>query len=170
MQQGIENYQQGQARFDPYAQGGAAGFNALTNALGLGGADAQQSFMDSYMADPSIDLMQQATARRMAASGMTNSGANRLAAARVHQEGYNNHLNRLTGVGQMGQQAAGAQAGLDQGIGDMRFGTGQLKANQATGFGNAMADSRSIGVNNLMGAVGMGLKATGWGGFGVPGK
>jgi hypothetical protein len=43
-----------------------------------------------------------------------------------------------------------------------------LKANQATNYGNAMAASRNIGINNMMQLGGMALKATGWGGFGAP--
>jgi hypothetical protein len=166
--QGIENYQQGQQRLDPYSQGGGQAFNAMLAATGLQGRDAQQGFVDNYMASPTVDLQQQAVARQMAARGLTDSGASRLAAARVHQEGFDNHVNRMMQIGQQGQQAATGQATFDQGIGDMRFGTGQLKANQATNYGNAMAASRNIGINNMMQLGGMALKATGWGGFGAP--
>lgn len=150
LEQGVSDYERARGRFDPYATGGGNAFNALLNATGVNGADAQQNFLANYQQDPTVDLMQQATARQMAARGLTDSGASRLASARVWNEGYNNNLNRLMQIGQQGQQAAGSQAGIDTGIGDMRFGTGQIKANQATGFGNAMAESRSTGINNLM--------------------
>lgn len=154
LQQGTASYRAGQARFDPYAQGGAQGWNALLNATGVNGADAQRGFIDNYVDDPTQALSQQAVARQMAARGLTDSGASRLAAARVWQEGYNNNLNRLTQIGQQGQQAAGSQAQFDQGIGDMEFGTGQLKANNAINYGNALAQSRGIGINNLLNVAG----------------
>lgn len=158
---GVADYERGRSRFDPYATGGGNAFNALLNATGVNGADAQRGFIDGYMDDPTQELSQNAVARAMAARGLTDSGASRLASARVWQEGYGNHLNRLMSIGQQGQQAAGSQAGIDTGIGDMRFGTGQLKANTATGFGNAMANTRSIGVNNLMNIAGTAAKAYG---------
>lgn len=161
LQQGVGSYQQGQQRLDPYAQGGGQAFNAMMAAMGLQGQDAQQEFTNNYMASPTVDLQQQAVARQMAARGLTDSGASRLAAARVHQEGYDNNLNRMMQLGQQGQTAATGQATFDQGIGDMQFGTGQLKGNQAIGFGNAMAANRNVGVNNVMGAIGTAAKAFG---------
>ena len=158
LSEGVSAYQQGQARFDPYAQSGTQANAMYTAALGLGGPDAQREFLANYQADPTQELQQQAVARAMAARGLTDSGASRLASARVWNEGYQGHLNRLMGVSQQGMQAAGAQAGIDTGIGDMRFGTGQLKANQAVNYGNAMAQSRSIGLNNLLQVAGTAAK------------
>jgi hypothetical protein len=166
--QGIENYQQGQQRLDPYSQGGGQAFNAMLTAQGLNGRDAQQEYFDNYMSSPAIDSSMRAVNRAMAAKGLSNSGAANLAAARVWQDDFNTNQNRMMQLGNQGQQAATGQATFDQGIGDMRFGTGQLKANQATNYGNAMAASRNIGINNMMQLGGMALKATGWGGFGAP--
>ena len=56
-------------------------------------------------------------------------------------------------------QATGAMAGLQQGMGDMESGYGQQMAGNAINYGNAMAASRNIGINNLMGAGGLALKA-----------
>lgn len=167
LQEGVSAYEQGSARLDPYAQTGGQANAMYAAALGLSGPEAQRNYMASYLEDPTQELSHRAVARQMAARGLTDSGASRLAAARVWQEGYGNHLNRLSGVSQQGQQAAGQQGQFDAGIGDMRFGTGQLRANQAIGFGNAMAESRNTGINNLLGVAGLGLKATGWGGFGA---
>lgn len=154
LQEGVSAYEQGRARLDPYAQTGGQANAMYAAALGLQGPEAQRNFMDSYLEDPTQELSHRAVARQMAARGLTDSGASRLAAARVWQEGYGNHLNRLSGVSQQGQQAAGQQGQFDAGIGDMRFGTGQLRANQAIGFGNAMAESRNIGLNNLLSIAG----------------
>lgn len=170
LEQGVAAYEQGRARLDPYSQTGGQANAMLAAALGLSGADAQREFLANYQADPTQDLQQQAVARAMAARGLTDSGASRLASARVWNEGYQNHLNRMMNLGTQGMQAAGQQGQFDAGIGDMRFGTGQLRANQAVNFGNAMAESRNIGINNLLGIAGLGLKASGIGGFGVPGR
>lgn len=154
LQEGVSAYEQGSARLDPYAQTGGQANAMYAAALGLSGPEAQRNYMASYLEDPTQELSHRAVARQMAARGLTDSGASRLAAARVWQEGYGNHLNRLSGVSQQGQQAAGQQGQFDAGIGDMRFGTGQLRANQAIGFGNAMAQSRNIGLNNLLSIAG----------------
>jgi len=151
---GVSAYQAGQQRLDPYAQTGGQANSMYASALGLGGPEAQRNFLMDYQADPTIDLQQQAVARAMAARGLTDSGASRLASARVWNEGYQGHLNRLMNLGQQGMQATGSQAQFDQGIGDMQFGTGQLRANQAVGLGNAMAQSRSTGINNLLSIAG----------------
>lgn len=154
LSEGVSAYETGRSRFDPYASAGTQANAMYTAALGLGGPDAQREFLANYIDDPTQELSQRAVARAMAARGLTDSGASRLASARVWQEGYNNHLNRLMGVSQQGMQAAGAQAGIDTGIGDMRFGTGQLRANQAIGYGNALAETRNVGLNNILGAAG----------------
>lgn len=161
LEAGRAGYEAGRSRFDPYETGGRAGYNALLGALGLNGTGAQTEFLDRYREDPTQQYMQQAVARQFAARGLSDSGASRLASARVWNEGYNTHLNRLTGIGQQGQQAAGNQAQFDQGIGDLEFGTGQLRANQAINFGNALAANRSTGINNLLGVAGLGVKALG---------
>lgn len=163
----LPHYQDASGRLDPYAQGGGQAFNALLNATGVNGAAGQQQFMDSYLEDPTQNLMQQAVARQMAARGLTDSGASRLAAGRVWQEGYGNHLNRLMQIGGQGQQAAAGQATIDTGMGDLKFGTSQLRANNQINKANALATSQQAGVNNLLNLGGMALKATGVGGYGA---
>lgn len=54
-------------------------------------------------------------------------------------------------------------------LSDLSYGNAQQMAGQRTGLGNALAQSRAAGVNNLIGAAGMALKATGFGGYGLPG-
>lgn len=162
----VPDYEAGRARLDPYAGTGQQANAMYAAALGLGGPEAQQNFLANYQADPTQDLQQQAVARAMAARGMLDSGASRLASARVWNEGYQNHLNRLFQASGQGMQAAGQQGQFDAGIGDMRFGTSQLKANNQINKANALATSRQAGLNNLLSVGGLALKATGWGGFG----
>lgn len=158
-------YQQASGRLDPYADTGTQANALYSAALGLNGADAQRSFLDDYQEDPTQQYQQQAVARQMAARGMLDSGASRLASARVWDEGYGNHLNRLLGVSQQGMQAAGQQGQFDVGEGDMIFGTRQLQANNQISKANALAQSKQAGLNNLIGVGGLALKATGVGGF-----
>jgi hypothetical protein len=47
--------------------------------------------------------------------------------------------------------------------GDNAFGYGATKAGNAINYGNAMAQAKGIGVNNLLGLAGTAIKA--WGGM-----
>jgi len=152
--EGVAAYEAGRERLTPFATGGTQAFNALLAATGVLGPEAQRGFVENFQFSPNVDLLQQGVARAMAARGLTDSGAARLAAGRVLLEDYNNQLNRLLNIGQMGQQAATTQGGFDAGIGDMRFGAGQLRANQAIDRGSAIAQTRNIGLNNLLNIAG----------------
>ena len=152
-------YEQASGRLDPYAQTGGQANAMYSAALGLGGPEAQQNFLANYQADPTQDLQQQAVARAMAARGLTDSGSSRLASARVWNEGFQGHLNRLMGASQQGMQAAGAQGQFDTGIGDMTFGTSQLRANNQINKANALATSKQAGANNLLSLAGTVVKA-----------
>lgn len=151
-------YQQASGRLAPYAGTGTQANALYSSALGLNGADAQRQFLENYQADPTQDYQQQAVARQMAARGMLDSGASRLASARVWNENYGNHLNRLFGASQQGMQAAGQQGQYDVGEGDMIFGTSQLRANNQINKANALAASKQAGVNNLISAAGTATK------------
>jgi hypothetical protein len=159
LQQGVTDYTRARETLDPYAEGGGKAFNAMMSAHGLNGRDAQEEYFTNYMSSPAIESAMRAVNRNMAAKGLSNSGASHLAAARVWTDDYNNQTNRMLQLGQQGQQAATGQATIDTGIGDMRFGTGQLKANNAINTGNAMANTRSIGVNNLLSLGGLAVSA-----------
>jgi hypothetical protein len=151
--------EQARARLDPYEQTGRNAFLRYGEALGLGGPEAQRAYLAGYIEDPTQELSQRAVARQMAARGLTDSGTSRLAAARVWQEGYNNRLNQLAGLGQQGLAAAGQQGQYDTEIGNLRFGTKQLLANNEINRANAIANTRSIGVNNLLGLGGLAVSA-----------
>jgi hypothetical protein len=107
------------------------------------------------------DLAQNRLLRSLNARGVSDSGQQRLASARVQQENYGNYLNRLMGLGQQGQQVAGAQSGLQAQMGDNAMGYGATRAGQAINYGNAVADARGIGMNNVLGVLGTGAKAYG---------
>jgi hypothetical protein len=170
------NYKTAQGMYDPYRQQGQQANALYGNALGLNGVDAQKAFGANFAAsDPfrqqNADFANNSLMRQYNARGMGNSGTAALATQRASLErgsqDYNNYLNRLQGQGQQGFQATGAQAGLEQGMGDLAYGYGQQQAGNAINYGNALAQSRSIGVNNLMGMGGLALKAAG-AAYGMP--
>lgn len=65
---------------------------------------------------------------------------------------------------------AQAQNATDRGnaLSNLSYGNAQQMASQRIGLGNALAESKSAGINNLFNLGGMALKATGWGGYGMP--
>ena len=106
--------------YQPYAATGQNANTMYSNALGLNGQAAQQTFQQNYQADPfrdaNADFANEALMRVMNARGLSGSGT---AAAAVAQESlrrgsedYNNYLNRLSGLQSQGQQTAGNIANL----------------------------------------------------------
>jgi hypothetical protein len=164
----IGSYGQAKGYFDPYAQQGGRANALYGDATGANGVDAYRGAMSRYAgADPfrdqNADYANNALMRQYNARGMGNSGNASLAVARAQTErgaqDWGNYLQRLQGQGQQGLQATGAQAGLQQGIGDIQSGFGQQSASNAINYGNAMASSRNIGPQNMMGLAGLGMKA-----------
>ena len=163
----IGNYRAGQQRFDPYAQQGQKANALYGNATGANGVDAYKGAMADYAgADPfrdqNADLANNALMRQYNARGQGNSGTASLAVARAQTErgaqDWNSYLGRLQGQAGQGLQATQAQAGFDQGMGDIESGYGQQKAGNAINYGNAMAGSRNIGLQNMLGVAGTAAK------------
>lgn len=155
-------YNQAYGLYEPYAQQGQADQTTYRNALGLGTQAEQQAAQERYLSDP----MQQAQLgqasnqllRNLNAKG-AGAGVQALGASRVASEQYGGWLNRLQGLGQQGLQVAGAQSGVRQGQGDLRWNLAGSKAGNAINTGSAIANSRTQGVNNLLGAIGTGVRA-----------
>lgn len=173
--QATENYRnysdRARAQFDPYAASGRRAQSAYDDSLGLNGAEGGRNALTMYgnARNPYLqyeqDRAQQGMDRAANARGGLNTGYNALAVARARQglgyQDYQNWQNRLQGAGQMGFQAAGAQAGIDQQTGqylsDARLGLGQQFAGNAINYGNARAANKTNSVNALMkGAGGLG--------------
>lgn len=176
---GRDAYGTATSRLDPYAATGAAGNAMYADAIGLNGQPAQQGVVDNFMHDPFRDengrLADDALVRSFTARGMGDSGASRLAVARGNLErgstDWNKWLDRINGVGTQGQAAATGQAQLDAGLGNMEFGLGTTRAGNEINYGNAMAGSRNIGINNIMGlaSTAIGAFTPGWGGTSAAG-
>lgn len=132
--------------------------NAMHAALLRGDPEAVQQFQSNPILQGKIAQDSNAMLRYLNARGGATGGRGLAAAQQVAQRGALDFLDRY---GQFGQQvqAMGALAGIRQGQGDMEYGYGASKAGQAVNFGNAMAESRNIGVNNLLNLAGVGIKA-----------
>jgi len=170
------NYGNAQSMYAPYAQQGQQANSMYGNALGLNGVQAQKDFGSNYAAsDPfreqNADFANAGLMRQWNARGMADSGASRLAVSRASLErgsqDYGNYLNRLQGAGQQGFQATGAQAGLEQGKGDLATGYGQTRAGNEINYSNALAQSRSTGINNILNVAGTVAKVAG-AAYGMP--
>ena len=153
------------SRFDPYSSAGARGFDAYANAVGANGLDAQQGAFEDFQSNPFLQFANQNTEnairdtfRAYNAVGQGNSGDSRAAvgevAGRFARQDINDYINRLMGLGSTGLQAAGAQSNIDYGSGNalanFQGAARSALGNQGINYGNALAGSRTIGINNLM--------------------
>lgn len=164
----VEGWDTARGYIDPYAEGGKAGQTLYENTLGLHGEGARSDAQDLYYSDPQqqreADLRYKRVGFKYNApgGGGYGTGAHSLADARVAVENYGNWQNRLSGVGQQGQQAAQTGAALGYQVGSDRaglaYGNAQQQAGREQSFGNAMAANRSTGINNLLGLAGTASK------------
>lgn len=154
---------------NPYMQQGQAGSQMYGNALGLNGAQAQQGAYGTYSNSPFLAAQRGAgdnaltnIFRQYNARGLGNSGASRLAVSRVAQDreaaNQGDWFNRIGALGQQGGQFANTAAGLESGTGqylaDLESGYGQQRAANAIQYGNALASTRNIGINNMINLAG----------------
>lgn len=160
-----QRYDQANALYDPYVQQGQAASGFYQNALGLNGADKRAEAQGMITSDPlfqgKFNQDQNALMTYMNARGGAGGGRAYAAGQQSLYQNYGNWLDRYKEHGNQGFQATGQKAGIRQGQGDMAMGYGATKAGQAINYGNALAQTRGIGVNNLMGLLGTAAKAYG---------
>ena len=118
----------------------------------FGGFQATPGFQ--FQLDRGMDALNTSNAARgNLLSGANIAGAMQFGQGLANQE-YGNYMNRLQGIGQQGQAAAGNQAAAGQafatGAGNALAGIGNAQAAGAIGAGNAI----SGGINNVMGTLG----------------
>jgi len=155
-------YDQAADLYDPYAQQGTKANDFYYNALGLNGGEAQTGAIDTLTGNPlfqgQLGNDSNALAKLLNARGASGGGLANIAAQRVFQQTAGNWLDRYRDAGQQGFQATGAQANIRAGQGDAAYGYGATKAGNQINYGNALAETRGIGVNNLLNIVGTGIK------------
>ena len=184
------NYNKGTTALAPFASAGTTALPAYLDALGLNGpegiARAQSSFRTSPGYDFAFNQGLDAIDRRAASRGMLSSGNTNIDtinfAHGIADQDWNSYLDRLLGVTDRGQNAAGSTANLYAGLGT---GLNNSYGNQAqtaygtqVGIGNANAgadiaagNAKMQGNAYLWGALINGGKAlAGIAGYGLPSK
>lgn len=158
-------YEQGIDVLSPIAQEGRADTQVYRQALGLGTPEEATAAQDRYFSDPAqqrlLDQKSNALLRQLNARGSAYNARAPLAGARVATENYNNWLDRVGALGGRGDNALMKTADIRLGQGDMRYGFGATMAGNNINYGNARAQASTIGVNNLLGAIGAASKAYG---------
>ena len=168
---------------EPYAQQGQQANNLFGDYLGTNGQDARASFFSDFAQLPgefqaAQDHGIRALDRSAAARGGLYSGAQLENLMDFGMKNYNDflqpYLGHLQGASQQGLGVAGTQAGLTSQAGsdiaNAQFGTSQLMANNDINTGNAMAQSRSIPINNLLATLNTVANFIPGGGSGSPGQ
>lgn len=105
--------------FDPYSRAGDQGINMLAAALGLRGPGGTAAAQRAFRVGPgyrfALNQGLQGVDRGASAKGLLGSGNAAMAlndyAQGVANQEYGNWLNRITGLGSQGLQAAGGQTG-----------------------------------------------------------
>ena len=141
------------AILDPYIESGRGAQGLYDQALGVGGAPAQQDFYQNYAeTDPfrqyNEDRANQALLRLYNGRGLGTSGRSGLAISREQlargAEDLNNYLNRLESQGARGGQYATTLTGLESSAGtniaNLRSGLGNQYAGLESDRGNRLAD------------------------------
>ena len=165
----------------PYNTGGGQQTNEADllyrTAVGLNGLGKQSGYFDNFQNDPGfqaeVDYGLDQVQGSKAASGSLYSGRTLGALAdraQIHQRGAFQdrlgHLSRLSGQFQQNQQfqqgqsqraaeqIAGYSTNASNRRGDLHFGTNQLIGNSFGGMNNAITDSRSAGLGNMLNLAG----------------
>lgn len=156
-------YDQAAGLYDPYTQQGGKAAGMYADLIGLNGVDARSSAQGMLTSDPLFQggLAQDSNAllKQLNARGQSGGGLANIAAQRVLQQNYGSWLDRYNQAGQHGFQATNALAGVRAAQGDNAYGAAATKAGLAIGQGTALSSTRNTGINNLLGAMGTGLKA-----------
>lgn len=149
----------------PGMETGGNALRLLGDALGANGQPAQQGYFNTIQTDPGFQAAQdygiRALDRSAASRGLLRSGGQQEALYDFGQKNfndfYNTRTNNLFNLAGIGTGAANTSAGLTSQAGDnlanMQFGTGQLFANNAINTQNAVAQSRSVPINNILGGI-----------------
>lgn len=149
--------------YNPYVSQGANANAFYNDALGLNGDEARSTAVNTLASNPlfqgQLATDSNAIARQLNARGQSGGGLANIAAQRVFQGNALNFLDRYRDAGQQGLQATGALSGVRQAQGDNAYGYAATRAGNAINYGNALAQTRTTGINNLTNLLGTGLKA-----------
>jgi len=149
-------------RLNPIAAGGQSAYARLLASLGVNGAAAQGGVEGEYMADPIqnqlMDRITKANTRAFTSRGMNNSGAATQSLTNSLLANWKQYQDQLSGAAAPGIAATGQQAGLQKDQGDMAYGYGATQAGNDINYGNAIAATRTQGINSLVKLFGAGVQ------------
>lgn len=152
--------------YQPYSSAGTDALAQYKNAIGVNGAPAEKQYFDTFQNDPgfnaALKLGGQQVQQAAIFNGSGNSGAAQKALFSYGQgqqySAFQDRLNRLSSLSQVGLQAGGASAGLESSRGntlagiDMQQGAADLNA--LTGIGTAEAGGIAGSTNAINGMIG----------------
>ena len=152
-----------QSYITPYRDTGGRGFQLYADTMGINGTGARDDAQKLYLSDDILQRqLDQAQKQRGWATNARNqwgTGVDALAAQRVSLENYNNWQNKLGGIGQQGQQAAGTAANIEQNTGNAEAGIYQNNANALAGLYGQKAQANNTFAQNLIGLGGTMVRA-----------
>lgn len=174
--QATADFNQTRGQTDPFysgmVQGGSRANSMLYDLLGINGQGAQQQAMSAYSNSPGFDAQLAAGTRAIdqsgAARGQAQSGATQRAlqgyGQDLYNQGYQQYLGQLSGVGNQGMAGASGLQGNSNQFGQLAIGAGNAKdAGNQAGFGNLLGIAGTVaGFAGGFPSGGMG----GGGGFG----
>lgn len=150
--------------YDPFVSAGRKAFDQYTDATGVNGQEGHDRAVSNFRAGPGyswmVDQATDAVARKASALGALGSG-NTMAAITDRASGladqeFDDYLDRLNGVAQVGYDATGRQAGLHQGKGDLDAQYGRDRAEVHGG-----ATSMGVGAKQNIGLAQSGVLGQG---------
>lgn len=149
-------------RLQPYNQAGLDALGMERNSLGLGGAAGNAAATAAFQESPGyryqVDQATDAVARKASALGSLGSGNTQAAitdrASQLANQEYGGWQDRLSNLGQRGQQAAGMQAGLQGQYGQSLANLGQSQGRDIASLWSDTA-GREAGVHTGLAGLGM---------------
>lgn len=140
--------------YSPYATTGANAFNQYADATGVNGQTGYDRAVGNFHASPGyqyqVDQASDQVARQASALGTLGSGNTMAAisdrAQNLADQDYGSYLDRLNGIGQMGYNATGQQAGLRSQQGSA---IANAKTNKMSLLNGVYQNSTGLGVNSL---------------------
>jgi hypothetical protein len=145
-----DSYGTGIDRFQPFADTGLKALEQYSDAVGMNGAEGHDRAVASFRAGPGyewqVDQATDAVARKASSLGALGSGNTMAAitdrASNLADQEYDGYLSNLKGLTDLGYSATGAQAGLDQGIGNLYVGEAQDKTGLETNIAGMKVGNR----------------------------
>lgn len=156
-------------RLNPYNDAGQNALGTYQGSLGLGGQANRDAAVSAFRQAPgyqyAVDQATDAVARRASALGALGSGNTMQAisdrAQNMADQGYRDWQGQVSGLATLGQQAAGAQAGMQTQLGNSLASLGQNQGRDTAGlYTDAAAREAGLygqeaGVHNQLAGLGL---------------